>query len=153
MRTNEAGIAIIKKWESFMAKPYLCPAGVPTIGYGSTFYPNGTKVTMKDKAITKEEAHQLLVNSLVKTFEPQVDKAVVNEINDNQFSALVSFTYNMGIGNLESSTLLKKVNAGDYLGASKEFKRWNKARVKGILQVLAGLTSRRKDETELFVRI
>ena len=153
MRTNEAGIAIIKKWESFMAKPYLCPAGVPTIGYGSTFYPNGTKVTMKDKAITKEEAHQLLVNALVKTFEPEVDKAVVNEINDNQFSALVSFTYNMGIGNLKESTLLKKVNAGDYLGASKEFKRWNKARVKGVLQVLAGLTSRRKDEAELFVRI
>ena len=103
---NEKGKTLIKTYEGLKLKAYKCSAGVPTIGYGATFYENGTKVKMAD-VITKERAEQLF-DYHIKLFSDKVAK-VVPELNSNQFSSLVSFAFNVGIGNFKSSTLLKKV--------------------------------------------
>ena len=137
---------LIKKYEGFSAKPYKCSAGVPTIGYGSTFYLNGNKVTMKDSPISEEVALSILF-SVVEDFSKKVEKLLKVSVNQNQFDALVDFAYNLGIGNLQKSTLLKLINNKDFVGASKQFKLWNKANGK----VLNGLTKRRKEEEELFL--
>lgn len=136
---------LIKKYEGFSAKPYKCSAGVPTIGYGSTFYLNGNKVTMKDSPISEEVALSILF-SVVEDFSKKVEKLLKVSVNQNQFDALVDFAYNLGIGNLQKSTLLKLINNKDFVGASKQFKLWNKANGKA----LNGLTKRRKEEEELF---
>jgi lysozyme len=144
-QVNKAGVDLIKEFEGFFSKPYLCPAKIPTIGFGSTHYEDGTKVTLNDPPITMERAEQLTAHEL-STIGIAVEKLVKVPINDNQFSALCSFAYNVGTGNLSSSTLLKKLNAVDYQGASEQFIRWNKAGGK----VLNGLTRRREAEQDLF---
>lgn len=138
---------MIKMFEGFRAKPYKCPAGVPTIGYGSTFYSNGKKVTLKDKLITEQDATNLLT-TVVTNFSSGVSKLLKIQVTQNQFDALVDFAYNVGIGNLKSSTLLKKVNAKNFSGAALEFIKWNKADGK----VLPGLTKRRTAEKDLFIK-
>jgi lysozyme len=138
---------MIKMFEGFRAKPYKCPAGVPTIGYGSTFYSNGKKVTLKDKPITEQDATNLLT-TVVTNFSSGVSKLLKIQVTQNQFDALVDFAYNVGIGNLKSSTLLKKVNAKNFSGAALEFIKWNKADGK----VLPGLTKRRTAEKDLFIK-
>ena len=146
MKTSKLGLEIIKKHEGFRSKPYLCPAGVPTIGYGNTFYPDGAKVTMQDKPLSKDMA-DLLLALVVKEFETGVSKLVKSNINQNQFDALVSFTYNLGLGSLKKSTLLKKVNANPCdITISNEFAKWDKAGGKR----LNGLTKRRHDEATLY---
>ena len=139
-------IDIIIQFEGFESDPYFCPAGVATIGYGSTLYPNGKKVRLTDKAITKDEAITLLYDTLG-TYEKAIHDNVKAPINQNQFDALVSFVYNVGAGNFAKSTLLKKLNKADYQGAADEFLRWNKAGGK----VLNGLTRRRDAERSLFL--
>lgn len=139
MRTSERGIELIKKHEGLRLNAYLCPAGVWTIGYGTT-----SGVEKGDK-ITKEQAESLLRNDL-EVFENAVTMAVRVPITQNQFDALVSFAYNVGTGALRSSTLMRMLNAGDYAGAAAQFKRWNKADGKE----LPGLTKRRADEAILF---
>ena len=147
MQISKNGLDLIKQFEGLSLKPYLCPAGIPTIGYGNTFYEDGTKVTLKDNPITRERADSLF-NFLVTTnFVNVVNRLVIVDINQNQFDALVSFVYNIGSGNFEKSTLLKKVNQSDFIGASLEFEKWNKASGK----VLNGLTKRRLAEKELFL--
>lgn len=147
-KTGKAGIELIKKFEGFMSKPYKCPAGIPTIGYGATFYPNGLKVTMSDKAITEVEGTALLASMLTK-FEQYVDSYCIDIINQNQFDALVSFCYNLGPNNLKSSTLLKKVNLNPAdVTIRAEFMKWNKAGGRA----LKGLTLRRTAETDLYFR-
>ncbi|WP_276679770.1 lysozyme [Empedobacter brevis] len=146
MNTSNKGLALIKKYEGFYSKPYLDPIGIPTIGYGATYYPNKVKVTMKDKPITEKEASDLLVQML-KVYENQVALLVRKPINQNQFDALVSFTYNLGATNLGKSTLLKKVNKNPNDPTIRdEFIKWNRAGGK----VLRGLTNRRKDEAALY---
>lgn len=146
MNTGKKGLALIKKYEGFKSKPYLDPVGIPTIGYGATYYPNKKKVTMKDKAISEQEASSLLVEML-KVYESQVSLLVRKPVNQNQFDALVSFCYNLGATNLSKSTLLKKVNANpNDKTIANEFVKWNKAGGK----VLNGLTKRRKDEAALY---
>lgn len=146
MKTSKRGLEVIKKHEGFRSKPYLCPAGVPTIGYGNTFYPDGVKVTMQDKPLSKDMA-DLLLALVVKDFEVGVNKYVQSNINQNQFDALVSFAYNLGLGALKKSTLLKKVNANPCDATIvNEFMKWNKAGGK----VLTGLTKRRHDEATLY---
>lgn len=141
---NEKGKTLIKTYEGLKLKAYKCSAGVPTIGYGATFYENGTKVKMTD-VITKERAEQLF-DYHSKLFADKVAK-VVPVLTDNQFSALVSFAYNVGIGALKSSTLLKKVKANPLdLSIESEFMKWNKAGGK----VIKGLTTRRNAEWELY---
>ena len=148
MKISENGLNLIKQFEGLSLKPYLDAVNIPTIGYGSTFYENMKKVTMQDESITRERA-DFLFNFLVTTkFVSVVNRLVIVDINQNQFDALVSFVYNIGSGNFEKSTLLKKVNQSDFIGASLEFEKWNKANGK----ILNGLTKRRLSEKELFLK-
>jgi lysozyme len=147
MKTSQAGLGLIKQFEGLRLKPYLCSAGVATIGYGSTMYADGRKVTLKDAAITESQAIELLANTLGK-YEKAVNDYVKVPLTQNEFDALVSFTYNLGAGNLLSSTLLKKLNAGDKAGAANQFEVWNKAGGK----VLQGLVTRRAAEKALFLK-
>lgn len=147
MKTNKDGIQLIKLFEGVHLKPYLDPIGIPTIGIGCIKYEDGRKVTMKDPAITDQRAIELLEHFL-DLFEKQIEPLLKVKLNSNQFSAVVSFVYNVGPGNFEKSTLLKKINAKDFAGAANEFARWNKAGGK----VLAGLTRRREAEKVLFLK-
>lgn len=150
MKTSANGINLIKESESFVGHPYLCPAGIPTIGYGSTMYEDGKAVKMTDGFIAEPIGLSLLIKTLGK-YESAVDSFVTAQLNQNQFDALVDFAYNLGIGSLQKSTLLKKLNSSDYTGAAAEFLKWNKSRNKdGVLVELAGLTTRRKAEKALF---
>ena len=146
MKTNQAGLDIITHFEGFSATPYKCPAGVWTIGYGSTRKPSGRAVTAKTKPINETEAIEWMVEDLADT-EKQVAWLITAPLTENQFSALVSFTYNLGAGNLQSSTLRMKLNREDYDGAIVEFPKWRRAGGK----VLAGLVKRRAAEIELFL--
>lgn len=147
MNINNIGIKLIKRWESFRSNAYVCPAGVPTIGYGATYYPNtGTSVKMTDRSITEAYATMLLEDMLVR-YEQGVARYVTSNINTNQFSALVSFAYNCGLGALKSSTLLKRINNDpNDPDIERQFNRWNK----GGGRVLKGLTKRRQAEAELY---
>lgn len=142
MKINEAGINLIKSFESLRLTSYLCPAKVWTIGYGHT-----GKDIKKGMMITEDQANEYLKNDLV-YFENIVSKSVKVDINENQFSALVSFVFNVGEGAFLASTLLKLLNDGNYNGAAQQFLRWNKSKGK----VLPGLTRRRKEEVELFLK-
>jgi lysozyme len=147
MRTNKRGLDLIKEFEGFRLTPYLCSADVPTIGYGSTFYENGTKVSLVDKPISRARAEQLLTNT-VADFEKKLYPILSGIIlNDNQFSALVSFTFNVGVANFKKSTLLKIIreNPNDK-DITEQFLRWNKANKKE----LPGLTRRRQAEAKLY---
>ena len=139
-------IDLIIKFEGLKLKPYLDVVNVATIGYGSTRYADGTKVKLIDMPITEVEAMELLRETLV-NFEKCINKNIKVSLNQNQFDSLVSFVYNVGCGNFEKSTLLKKINEEDYIGASDEFVRWNKAN--GV--PLRGLTARRLAERDLFL--
>ena len=146
MRTSQKGVNLIKKYEGFRSSPYLCPAGVPTIGYGATYYPNGQKVTMNDCDISENEAEMLLRKMLTR-YEDGVERYVQRQINQNQFDALVCFAYNVGLGALKGSTLLREVNQNpNDTDIAYQFSRWNKAGGRA----LAGLTKRRKDEADLY---
>jgi len=147
-KTGSEGIELIKKFEGFSGKPYKCPAGICTIGYGATFYPNGVKVTMADKEISEQEATELLASMLTK-FEQYVDSYCVDTITQNQFDALVSFCYNLGPANLKSSSLLKKVNANPNDESIRdEFMKWTR----GGGRVLKGLVTRRTAEADLYFK-
>ena len=147
-KTGKAGIEMIKTFEGFRAAPYKCSAGVPTIGYGATFYPGGKKVTMTDAAITEEQAVELLANMLV-SFEKYVDSYCIDTITQNQFDALVSFAYNLGPANLKASTLLKKVNINPNDESIRlEFLKWVKAGGK----TLKGLVRRREAEADSYFK-
>jgi len=139
---------IIEKSEGLRLNPYLCPAGVPTIGYGSTHYANGIAVTLHDSSITKDQAISLMLDTLI-NYVSAVNRFVHVPLNQNQFDALVDFSYNAGIGALQTSTLLKLLNAHDYNGASNEFGKWVHADGK----VLNGLVVRRELERKLFLGI
>jgi lysozyme len=144
-RDISVGIELIKKWEGLRLTTYKCSAGVDTIGWGST----GPHVKPK-MTITLKEAEDLLKKD-IKRFTDALDKMNL-PLNDNQYSAVLSFCFNLGIGAFNSSTLKKLILAKDYKGAAEQFLRWDKARVNGELKVLAGLTKRRKEERELFLK-
>lgn len=145
-------IEFITSFEGFKAKPYLDIAGIPTIGFGATYYENGVKVTMKDAPITKERALELKAFHL-RIAEAAVNKFVKSNINQNQFDALVSFTYNLGVGALQDSTLFKKVNANpNDKSIANEFKKWVNARnpKTGKLEKSNGLIRRRNEESTFY---
>ena len=133
---------LIKKYEGFSGKPYLCPAGVATIGYGSTHYSDGTPVTMKDKPITKETAEALLLHYVVNEIQPHIRDLV---LTDNQKEALYSLIYNIGWPAFAKSKCYKAIKAGDMCTAYTEW-TW----VKGGGKVLLGLVKRRAEEKYLF---
>lgn len=152
---SQRGIDLIKHFESCL-KPiggglfeaYADPAHgwrVPTIGWGTIEYPDGKKVQRGD-VITQDRADYLLAWEMEEKAKA-VQRLVTVSLNADQFAALVSFAYNLGIGNLGSSTLLKKLNARDYVGASNEFPKWCRADGK----IMAGLVRRRQSERNLFL--
>lgn len=143
MRT--VNIDAIRSHEGLRLKAYLDSVGIWTIGYGDT----GPDV-VEGLVITKEQAEERLRKRLVE-FEGYVNKLVKVTLTQNQFDALVSLVYNIGPTNFSNSTLLRKLNAGDYAGAAAQFLVWNKGRVDGKLVVIDGLTNRRKAEKQLFV--
>ena len=146
MIVSQRCIDLIKQFEGFYPNAYLCPAGVPTIGFGSTMWADGRKVKLGE-VISMENAEKLLqweINNKVHCLNKL-------RLNQNQFDALMSFVYNVGIGNLMKSTLYKKalLNPNDET-IRDEFMKWNKARVKGVLTPLKGLTRRRQAESNLY---
>ncbi|MBF7012549.1 lysozyme [Novosphingobium resinovorum] len=141
---NSAGKAIVKLAEGLRLVAYLCPANVWTIGFGST---EGVRKGMK---ITKEEAEVLLDKDL-ETFERAVEKLVPTSTTANEFSAMVSLAYNIGVANFKGSSVLRGHLAGNKKGAAASFTLWNKARVKGVLTVLPGLVKRRAEEAKLYL--
>lgn len=144
MQTSTTGRELITKFEGCILKAYWCPAGILTIGIGHTSA-DGSPTVAAGMIITRDEADTILARDLL-SFEDSVTRLVKVPLNQNQFDALISFTFNLGAGALKGSTLLRKLNAGDYAGAASEFAKWNKAGGK----VLAGLTRRRTAEAELF---
>ena len=145
MQTSDKGIALIKQFEGCKLTAYQDSVGVWTIGYGWTKPVDG-KPIRAGMTIKRETAERLLKTGLV-SYENDVSRLVKVDLTQGQFDALVSFTYNLGARSLSTSTLLRKLNAGDYAGASDEFLRWNKAGGK----VLNGLTRRREAERALFL--
>lgn len=139
-QTNSTGVNLIKSFEGLRLKAYQDAVGVWTIGYGTT---RGVK---PGQEISEAQAEALLKTDLNR-FERDVSQAVRVPINDNQFAAIVSFTYNVGSGAMRSSTLLRKLNRRDIYGAANEFPRWNRAGGR----ILAGLTRRRNAERALFL--
>lgn len=139
-KINKQGLELIKHFESLKLEAYKDVVGVWTIGWGHT----GEDV-YEGLVITEEQAEELLKKDL-EEYERYVRGSIGTRLNDNQFSALVSFAYNLGIGNLKTSTLLKLLNKGDYFNASKEFVKWSKAGGKRY----KGLVRRRLSERNLF---
>jgi lysozyme len=134
------------KFEGFKSKPYLCPANVPTIGYGSTYYANGTKVTLNDPPMSQKEAYALLMVELEHTYLPGVLRNCPILLTDERkCNAIVDFVYNLGIGRLQTSTLKRKINASDWQGAQEQLMLWTK----GGGKVLPGLLKRRQAECSL----
>ena len=147
MKLSNEGTNLIKEFESFRSNPYHCSAGVATIGYGTTIYPDGTRVSMSDSPITEREASDFLRITIDKDYGKCVNDYVNVNLTQNQFDALVSFTYNLGCGSLKSSTLLKRVNEERHLEAADEFLKW----VYANGEVLNGLVRRREAERELYL--
>jgi lysozyme len=145
MKINNLGIDLMHFFEGCKLEAYQCSAKVWTIGWGNTFYENGTLVRQGDK-ITQDRANSLFV-FVANKFADEIKKLIKTNLSENQFSALVCFAYNVGTGNLAKSTLLKKVNVNpNDPSISNEFLRWNKAGGKELL----GLTRRRTAESKLY---
>lgn len=145
-KVSKNGMDFIAREEGVVLKPYKCSAGVPTIGIGSTYYEDGSKVKMTDGPITRERAYVLFENVL-KQYEMCVYTSTRDDINQNQFDALVSLTYNIGTNAFKKSTLVKRVNK-DPMGADVEaaFLMWKNAGGKPIL------LNRRKREYALYIK-
>jgi lysozyme len=145
MKLNKKGTVLLHHFEGLKLKAYKCPADVWTIGYGNTFYEGGSKVKQGD-TVTKERAIELF-NSVTTSFAIQITGSIKASLNENQFSSLVSFAYNVGVTNFKKSTLLKKINIDkNDPTIFAEFLRWDKAAGK----VLAGLKLRRQAEAKLY---
>lgn len=138
---NAEGLALIKQWEGLETRAYTCPAGVWTIGYGHT------RAAKEGMVITEHEAERLLLQDL-SLYEAEVSRAVKVALSDNQFAALVSWAFNVGAQAMRRSTLIHKLNQGDYASVPSELARWNKVGNR----VVPGLSNRRAAEAGLWVR-
>jgi lysozyme len=141
---------IIKQFEGYSAKPYLDSVGVATIGYGTTHYPDGAKVTMQDPACTDPEATSWLTNFMSGTSK-QIAALLTRPATLHQSAAMLSLTYNIGAANFKSSSVLRKFNAGDIPGAADAFLMWDKGTVNGQKVVIPGLHNRRVEERTIFL--
>ena len=148
MKISPRGLELIKDFEGFSSTSYLDVVNIPTIGWGNTFYENGTKVKLGDQ-ISKTDALKLLEVVANRDFADKIFPSIKVKVSQSQFDAMVSLAYNIGVGAFLKSTLLKKVNAGDFAGAGEQFLRWNKAGGKEVL----GLTRRREREKQLFLSL
>lgn len=141
-------IALVTHFEGFESKPYQDSVGVWTIGYGTTRYPDGSRVKNGDPEIDEYTAENYLYDHFEHSVIPAMKRYITTyaELNQDQIDAVASWVYNLGAGNLNSSTLLKKLNRSDWSGAADEFGRW----VYAGGEVLPGLVRRRKSEAHLF---
>lgn len=144
LRTSKAGLGLIKSFEGLFLTAYRCPAGVLTIGYGHTSAEAPT--VYPGMKITEQQADEILINDLTLVYEPAVRKLVKVPLTQNQFDVLVSFAFNCGVEALKKSTLLRKLNAGDYAAVPAELMRWTKANGKE----LKGLVRRRRAEAAMW---
>lgn len=144
MKVSSKGIELIKEFEGFSNSAYLCSAGKWTIGYGNTFWEDKTPVKKGDE-ISKTKATEL-ITKIANEFARDVATLIQIDVTQNQFDALVSLAYNIGLGAFKSSTLLNQLNKGNFIGAGQEFLRWDKSNGKPLL----GLTRRREREKLLF---
>jgi len=143
MKISDIGLKLIKHYEGFYPSTYLCPARVPTIGYGTTRI--GGKPIPTGMVITEQKASGYLMEE-VNMIEKQLVSCIKTSLSQNQWDAIYSFVYNLGITNFSKSTLLKCINKNNFTQASTEFLKWNKAAGKE----LKGLTNRRRSESILF---
>jgi len=142
----ELAASLCRQFEGFRSKPYLCPAGVPTIGYGSTYYSDGRKVTLEDSPISEKDASALLRHELEHTYLPGVLRnCPILATDEKKCNAIVDFVYNLGIGRLQTSTLKRKINSQEWEAAQEQLMLWTK----GGGKVLPGLLKRRQAECSL----
>ncbi len=148
---TKQGLKLIQEYEDFRAKAYLDIKGVPTIGYGTTYYPDGTKVELGD-VCTRSQAEVWFAND-TKSIDAFLDRNVTQKkLTQNQFDALASFIYNIGRNAFIGSTMYKLIKVGDMKGAADQFLAWNKVTKNGKKEVSDGLTNRRKKERALFLK-
>ena len=137
-------LSLLMHFEGLYLRPYLCPAGIPTIGLGSTFYEDGVRVTLADPPITRERAFQLATWHIKRSFLPDVMRLCAID-NPQRLAAIVDFAYNLGTGALKASTLRRRINEGRWDDVPTELRKW----VKGGGRVLRGLVLRREAEVAL----
>lgn len=145
MNAITAAAELARKFEGLYLRPYLCPAGIPTIGYGATYYEDGTHVRLTDAPITKDRAEALLEHMLLTVYAPAVSRLCPAADTPGRAGALIDFAYNLGVGNLSSSGLRRRVNAGQWDEAKLELLKWTR----GGGRVLPGLVKRRAAEAEM----
>ena len=143
---NEAGLAIIKKFEGWSASVYVCPASRATIGWGSTWDLDGNPVTIDHPDIDEEQGTALLRREITHV-EKAINRLITAELTPNMFSAICSWAFNVGTGAMQRSTLRMKLNRGRYEDAADEFPKWRRAGGR----VLKGLVIRRRYERQLFL--
>ena len=143
---NERGIEMVKSFEGLALKPYLCPANVWTVGYGATVGSDGGPIDPDMEAISEDEAEALLIRDL-ESSEGWVSRLIKTALTENQYSALTSFTFNVGAGALQRSTLRMKLNRGEVQNAADEFPKWKFSNKR----ILAGLVRRRAAEETLLL--
>lgn len=136
---------LARRFEGLYLRPYLCPAGVPTIGYGATRYLDGRSVTLTDPPITRQVAEVMLLDMVRRVYLPAVLKLCPGVDTAERLAALIDFAFNLGAGNLRASTLRKRVNAGRWTDVPAELRKWNR----GGGRVLRGLVLRREAEAAL----
>jgi GH24 family phage-related lysozyme (muramidase) len=147
MKASEKCLELIRRFEGFRSKAYRCPAGVWTIGYGSTRYADGTRVHQSDPPITEAQADEIMRATLGE-YERAVDRYVSVFVNQNEFDALIAWSFNVGSHAMANSTLVKKLNGKEAkTRVADELLRWDKVQGKP----LAGLTRRRKAERAMFL--
>jgi lysozyme len=144
-RAVDVAAALARRFEGCRLRPYLCPAGVPTIGFGATRYPGGLAVCLKDPPITREIANDMLLHSVRTIYLPAVLKLCPGIDTPDRLAAIIDFVFNLGTGRLKASTLRKRINAGRWADVPHELRKWNK----GAGKVLRGLTIRREAEASL----
>lgn len=154
-KTNIFGILLITRFEGYMPEPYQDIAGIWTVGYGNTHYPNGNAVSENDGSISRYEAEFMLIKT-IREFEIRLaDFLIVNDIklNSNEFSALLSFVYNLGMGVVtqENRSMHKALISGNRDVIADTFLLYNKAKVNGEYKIISGLVRRREAERELFL--
>jgi lysozyme len=142
----ELAAGLCRQFEGLRLKPYPCPAGIPTIGYGSTRYADGRAVTLKDAPVTAVQADELLRLTLRRDYLPGVLRlSPILADKPRALAAIVDFAYNLGVSKYAGSTLRRRIDAGDWSGARTELAKW----VRGGGQVLPGLVKRRAAEAAL----
>lgn len=141
----EVAAALARRFEGCYPRPYLCPAGVPTIGYGATYYEDGRRVTLHDAPITRDRANALLLWMVRTRYLPAVINLCPRVTCPKRLAALIDFAFNLGAGQLKVSTLRKRVNADRWADVPRELRKWNK----GGGRVLRGLVKRREAEVAL----